>query len=681
MQTTTLLLVGFGLAMLVGCSGGGMKSGSVQNSDNSTAGTEGPKPVGEPKDPVVNPPKEPPPISTVPGNPGDKVAVSEGAQGANYPSVGTPVSFARNPLVEPNTDIIPPIIAIVANPNPYIGQPSGTIQLWAADDIGGIGVKSLQCSIDGGAYGDCTTQVAMTNLIEGNHSIKAIAEDYDGNKSGEVSYVFYVDMTPPTVAIATMPPLATNNPNAAFQFQGQDAGSGVAAYQCRIDTGTLGNCSDSKVFENLADGAHAVYVRATDSVGNKSTTEVYRWIVDTKPPVVQYTNAPAQVSYIENGAPVVRFVVADETSPEGVMTTCSLNGSAVSCASAQNMTLPNTQGNYTFTVTSKDKLGNTTVSSVQWQVLKLTSEHTKTVTVNKDRAVDILFVVDNSGSMAFERSGLAQRIDGMLSKIAGLDWQIAVTSTDSTSNNAVSNGQLIEMIGMPGVHILDSKMNLANAQSVFGNTVQNFASGSGNEEGIYSAKRVIDRWIANQAVHRSFLRDDADLSIVVLTDEDEASTGSNIRITPQGFVDFVKTTFQGQKNMVFHSIITRPGDQACLNGEGESYGNTYDQLSRLTGYGEVGGAIIGSVCATNYTDQLADIGQSVKDLQNSISLDCAPFDANNDGTPDVVVSYRADSNAVYTVYNGARQFQGKLMSFTNLLPIGDYKVDYKCKIN
>ena len=133
--------------------------------------------------------------------------------------------------------------------------------------------------------------------------------------------------------------------------------------------------------------------------------------------------------------------------------------------------------------------------------------------------------------------------------------------------------------------------------------------------------------------------------------------------------------------MVFHSIIAKPGDTDCLNGEGANAGDEYDALSRLTGFGETGGAIIGSVCETDYANQLKDIGQSVKDLQNSIKLQCNPFDADSDGTPDVQVYYRLDSNANYVLYNGTRSFNNDRVIFDDLLPPGDYKVDYQCRIN
>ena len=133
--------------------------------------------------------------------------------------------------------------------------------------------------------------------------------------------------------------------------------------------------------------------------------------------------------------------------------------------------------------------------------------------------------------------------------------------------------------------------------------------------------------------------------------------------------------------MVWHSIIYRPGDLNCKNNGGANEGHSYDELSRLTGFGEVGGAIIGDVCNSNYTNQLQDIGQSVKDLQNSIKLDCSPFDSNGDRTPDVTVESRADVSETYQLYNADRQFQGDRIIFTELLPPGDYKVDYKCGVN
>ena len=257
---------------------------------------------------------------------------------------------------------------------------------------------------------------------------------------------------------------------------------------------------------------------------------------------------PALTVYLDDPTPVIQFRVSDSHSPNGLAASCFLNGQSFACASLTDLQIPATQAqNFTFEIIAQDILGNQSSASLSWQTLNRAINKQTLLSVDSVRPVDILFVIDNSGSMSNERENLAQRIDGMINVIDGLDWQIAVTSTDSRSNDAKSDGRLIEMIGMPGTHVLDSSMNVNLAQSVFGNTVQNFGNGSNTEEGIYSSKRVIQRYLNGESSHTQFIRPDADLSIVVLSDEDEHSTGTGRRISPQEFVSFVSNSLGAQK--------------------------------------------------------------------------------------------------------------------------------------
>ncbi len=680
MRLISGLILVFSLLLFTGCSGPGDAADSV-GEDNTSSGTGEPTPTNpNPSEPDPDPVPNPTPGQPTPG---DLVAASEPDPNASYPTLGQPLQANPDPLVEPNTDYEVPIVGITSQPNAYIAGASGTITLEAADNIGGAGLRDIECNIDGAGYQSCGTgDVDLDNLSEGLHTITARATDWDDNVSTEVSYAFYVDQTAPTVSITTAPDGATTDQNAAFEFQSTDAGSGISHYRCRIETGSNTNCDDSELFQNLEEGPHTLYVRAVDNVGNKSPTTTHDWVVDLSPPAINVNKDPGAIVYTENGTAVINFDAIDTYSPNNITTTCKLNGVAISCASGTDITIPNPNpANYTLEITATDVLGHSSTQTVNWQAVNETEDRSKSISVGDIRPVDILFVVDNSGSMAFERSNLAQRIDGMINVIDGLDWQIAVTSTDATSTNAQSDGKLIELEGMAGEYILDSNMNSATAQSVFGNTVQNFPGGSGREEGIHVSKRVIDRYVAGDQNHMDFIRNGADLSVVVLSDEDESSNGTDIRTTPQGFIDHVNATFNNQKNIRFHSIITRPGDSTCLSGHGASYGNTYDELSRLLGFGDTGGSIIGSVCNQDYTSQLADIGQSVKDLQNSIKLACVPHDADMDGTPELTVTYRADAGQAYAPYNAPRSYSNDRVVFQDLLPPGDYKVDYKCKIN
>ncbi len=677
MRLLSGLLLVLSLFLFIGCGGAGDAAQPASDDSNTSTGTGGD--VTPTPNPTPDPDPDPVPVQPVPG---DIVAASEPDPNATYPPLGQAIEPTPDPFVEPNTDYEKPIIGITSQPNPYIASSAGTIQLQAADNTGGSGLRDIECSIDGSAYSSCSETVAMDNLSEGLHTLTARAIDWDDNMSTEVSYTFYVDQTPPTVSIANAPVAATKDVSAAFEFQSADGGSGVSHYRCKIEDGSYANCSDQELLENLSEGQHTLTVQAVDNVGNTSAPLTHDWVVDLSPPIINVVKQPTAVVYVDDPDPILNFDVSDVYSPNNVSVECKLNGVIVACASGNDYPTPaNQPASFTYEITATDALGHSSTQTITWQAVNEAENRSTSIMVGDIRPVDILFVVDNSGSMSFERSNLAERIDGMINIIDGLDWQIAVTSTDVTNTDNKSDGKFIELIGMPGNYILDSSMDPATAQSVFGNTVQNFGGGSGREEGIHASRRVIERYVDGNVQHRSFIRDGADLSIVVLSDEDESSNGQDVRTTPQQFVNLVDTTFNNQKNMVFHSIITRPGDSTCLSGQGAAYGNTYDELSRLTGYGEQGGAIIGSVCNQDYTSQLADIGQSVKDLQNSIKLECAPFDANMDGTPEVAVLYRADAQQAYAPYNAPNTISNDRVIFNDLLPPGDYKVDYKCKIN
>src|SRR5690606_30238468 len=131
-------------------------------------------------------------------------------------------------------------------------------------------------------------------------------------------------------------------------------------------------------------------------------------------------------------------------------------------------------GSYTFSVTATDNVDNMASASRMWNVSHNVEEKMKDHKVDQDRPVDILFVVDNSGSMDYERSGLANRINGFMDKINGLDWQIAVISTDNTSNKPEKDGRFVPFRGLNNIYILDSSMDPGQAQAVFGDTIQRF---------------------------------------------------------------------------------------------------------------------------------------------------------------------------------------------------------------
>jgi hypothetical protein len=279
--------------------------------------------------------------------------------------------------------------------------------------------------------------------------------------------------------------------------------------------------------------------------------------------------------------------------------------------------------------------------------------------------VDILFVDDNSRSMYAEQTRMGERFPNFLSALNSTDWRIGITTTDINAEG----GNLLEFA--PGLRILTP--STGNKETLFNNTIRRSEVGSGDERGIYSANVVVDRRGSN-----GFFRNDAHLAVVVLSDEDERSNGGSTPTypleaydLPQVFKDNVTAKLGASKTLSVHSVIIRPGDQACLDAQNEQtnrgyYGTVYAQLTSLTN------GVLGNICETDYGAQLTTIGNQIAKNISSFKLACVP--ASGPGLdPTITVTPPSASNATLrddTVY------------FDPPLPVGaQVHIQYKCAVN
>lgn len=172
------------------------------------------------------------------------------------------------------------------------------------------------------------------------------------------------------------------------------------------------------------------------------------------------------------------------------------------------------------------------------------------------RPADILFIVDNSGSMADEQANLAANFNAFINEIAGPDndYRIAVVTTDTSNGNeaqglredifAVEPGTGVEALVAPDIsgcsatqiptscfrgpnpdqRIIDSTtMDAATQIAAFKNNVQVGSCGSGDEEGLEAMKQALSK---TNGCNAGFLRPDANLVIVIVSDEDDHSDDS-----------------------------------------------------------------------------------------------------------------------------------------------------------
>ena len=164
--------------------------------------------------------------------------------------------------------------------------------------------------------------------------------------------------------------------------------------------------------------------------------------------------------------------------------------------------------------------------------------------------IDILFVVDNSGSMAEEQANLAQSFTDFITKFGDrkLDFQVGVVSTDPTvstsywaATGSYTNSSPYKNFANAGSGTLLAYKNagVANAKIITPNTpnyIDQFkqnvtlgTNGSGAETGLLSVLNFLTpAFIAKGGWNEGFIREGALLSVIFLSDEDESrGLGSN----------------------------------------------------------------------------------------------------------------------------------------------------------
>ncbi|WP_224240615.1 adventurous gliding motility protein AgmC [Hyalangium gracile] len=114
------------------------------------------------------------------------------------------------------------------------------------------------------------TFTPTTPLADGPYVLTVTATNNAGNVSPESNAVdFVVDTALPETEIVSGPSGDTDNPDATFDFNSNEAG---VTYECSLDGGAYAPCSDPDTFEGLAVGGHTLSVRAKDAAGNVDPT-------------------------------------------------------------------------------------------------------------------------------------------------------------------------------------------------------------------------------------------------------------------------------------------------------------------------------------------------------------------------------------------------------------------------
>ena len=158
---------------------------------------------------------------------------------------------------------------------------------------------------------------------------------------------------------------------------------------------------------------------------------------DDQGPQIIFTKYPSGA--LEQGSrAAITYSVTDASPVTSV--TCRLSQLEKPCLSGTNEVditeLP--EGTYTFQIDATDELGQSSHQAVSWTVVSTTKHLVQSILINDFKKVDILVVDDNSGSMEFEQTSMANRVSNFLAILQGLDWRIGIATTDPTATVAVN---------------------------------------------------------------------------------------------------------------------------------------------------------------------------------------------------------------------------------------------------
>ena len=224
--------------------------------------------------------------------------------------------------------------------------PSGFVASHASSfTFSEAGAAAFVCWLDADEEASsCSGSASYSNVPDGSHTFGVRALDAVGNLGPASTRQWTVDTTAPSTTITEGPPSVTSG-GGTFKFSGDDAGAGVAGYECRLDAEAFGPCTSPKVYTSLGDGQHTFYVRAHDGAGNVDPNPAsLTWTVDTVSAVVTLTEKPPLVTNTRSAT--FGFVSNKSNSSYD----CSLDGAPFAACTSPRAHTALADGTHTFSV-------------------------------------------------------------------------------------------------------------------------------------------------------------------------------------------------------------------------------------------------------------------------------------------------------------------------------------------
>ncbi|MEZ0390635.1 MAG: hypothetical protein ACAH59_00365 [Pseudobdellovibrionaceae bacterium] len=229
--------------------------------------------------------------------------------------------------------------------------------------------------------------------------------------------------------------------------------------------------------------------------------------------------------------------------------------------------------------------------------------------VKYNSKVDMVLMVDDSSSMSTYQNKLADQMPAMVDSLnrKGLDYRIVVVTS-----NMQSGGSGGKFVGNPKI----LSKNTSNLSGLLVSRIKQGNFGSDSERGLESIQKAL-------TMETGFLREDAILAVVALSNEDDHSPGSAIDY--KNFFDTLKPHQQGWNGHVQGWVVNFIGlldlNSPCstsLDGQVKEPGLEWMALADASGGSK------SSICEQTMVQTVANIEKRILEAATDFLLEKKP---------------------------------------------------------
>ncbi len=280
-------------------------------------------------------------------------------------------------------------------------------------------------------------------------------------------------------------------------------------------------------------------------------------------------------------------------------------------------------------------------------------------------SVDVLWVIDNSGSMSDALDTVGENFEAFIGPFLEmeLDFHLGVVTTDMDNPN--QSGQLIN-------GYVDASSS--DPEGIFLDAVDQGDSGSGSERGfdaIYAA--LTDPLLSS--TNAGFYREDAALATIIVSDEDDDSD-----MDADEFASWYNSLKINPDDITFSGVIGDPDNWlGCTNWTNWTDMITAEQAAEYGDAVDATGGVWSSICSEDFEEALNQIAISSLGFTDCFELTGQPANGVSsfeyvqvDGTD---ISYSSISGWTYDEDLNCVQFNG------DSIPLGDAMIDIAYNID